>query len=202
MVLAHNVHNIQLGHTLSNTTLGLYIIPQTCNSSTHTNLPTAFPLSSPPLPFTLPPQQSRLTSTTFPPSAKDLDDDFEEDPTYSSVNEVLKQAKQAPSKMARAEFDYTAQGDEELTLREGDLIKVIRMEDVTWWYGELRGKTGMFPKDFVTFTKQKLASRIPRQKFACLSTYFKKNLLNLLKIDRPWETLRTSKDVDNKTNKF
>ena len=55
--------------------------------------------------------------------------------------------------MARAEFDYTAQGDEELTLREGDLIKVIRMEDVTWWYGELRGKTGMFPKDFVTFTK-------------------------------------------------
>ena len=55
--------------------------------------------------------------------------------------------------MVKAEFDYTAQGAEELTFREGDIIKVIREEDDTWWCGEFRGRTGMFPRDFVSFTK-------------------------------------------------
>ena len=55
--------------------------------------------------------------------------------------------------MVKAEFDYTAQGSEELSFREGEMIKVIHEEDNTWWYGECRGRRGMFPKDFVSAVK-------------------------------------------------
>ena len=46
-------------------------------------------------------------------------------------------------------YDYEAQGDEELTLRDGDIVNVIAKEDDVWWKGELNGKEGMFPKDYV-----------------------------------------------------
>ncbi|XP_015759730.1 PREDICTED: proline-serine-threonine phosphatase-interacting protein 1-like [Acropora digitifera] len=49
----------------------------------------------------------------------------------------------------RASFDYEAQGAEELSFKAGDLIKLCYKEDSTWWCGEVHGKKGMFPKDFV-----------------------------------------------------
>ena len=84
-------------------------------------------------------------------SAVNFNDDV--DPTYSTVDEVVKRNKSTSPKMVRAEYDYSAQGREELTFREGDIIKVIREEDNTWWCGEFRGKTGMFPRDFVSVIK-------------------------------------------------
>ena len=46
-------------------------------------------------------------------------------------------------------YEYSAQLPDELSLRVGDVItKVERMEG-GWWKGELAGKTGMFPDNFV-----------------------------------------------------
>ena len=46
-------------------------------------------------------------------------------------------------------YEYSAQLPDELSLRVGDVItKVERMEG-GWWRGELAGKTGMFPDNFV-----------------------------------------------------
>lgn len=46
-------------------------------------------------------------------------------------------------------YDYDAKGDEELTILEGDIVKVLRKEphdvDDGWWEGELRGSRGLFP---------------------------------------------------------
>lgn len=73
-----------------------------------------------------------------------------EDPTYSTVQDIkLPQSKKAPVKIVRGEFAYNAQGIEELSFREGDLITVLREEDETWCYGECNGKRGMFPRGFV-----------------------------------------------------
>lgn len=49
----------------------------------------------------------------------------------------------------RAAFDYDAQGAQELSFKSGDLIKIHYQEDDTWWCGEIQGRKGMFPKDFV-----------------------------------------------------
>jgi len=47
------------------------------------------------------------------------------------------------------EFDYEAELPDELTLKVGDKITCVRMQDGGWWEGELRGKRGVFPDNFV-----------------------------------------------------
>ncbi|KAJ8405068.1 hypothetical protein AAFF_G00329890 [Aldrovandia affinis] len=48
-------------------------------------------------------------------------------------------------------FDYTALADDELALKKGDIVTIIAKdsEDEGWWEGELNGKTGFFPDNFV-----------------------------------------------------
>ncbi|KAL9985653.1 hypothetical protein ACROYT_G008079 [Oculina patagonica] len=58
-------------------------------------------------------------------------------------------ARKTQELFCRAQFDYEAQGDQEISFKAGDLIKRLYEEDGTWWCGEINGKQGMFPKDFV-----------------------------------------------------
>jgi len=48
-------------------------------------------------------------------------------------------------------FPYEAAVEDELTLKEGDIITLLSRElpDKGWWQGELRGKVGVFPDNFV-----------------------------------------------------
>ncbi|NXG58760.1 SH3K1 protein, partial [Hemiprocne comata] len=48
-------------------------------------------------------------------------------------------------------FPYEAQNDDELTIREGDVVTLISKDciDVGWWEGELNGRRGVFPDNFV-----------------------------------------------------
>lgn len=48
-------------------------------------------------------------------------------------------------------FGYKAENSDELTIKEGDIITVLSQEgtDPGWWFGELNGKTGVFPDNFV-----------------------------------------------------
>lgn len=47
------------------------------------------------------------------------------------------------------EFDYQAQHDDELTIAVGDIISNIRKDEGGWWEGELDGRRGLFPDNFV-----------------------------------------------------
>ncbi|XP_016942324.2 mitogen-activated protein kinase kinase kinase isoform X1 [Drosophila suzukii] len=52
-------------------------------------------------------------------------------------------------------YDYEAQGEDELTLRRGEIVVVLSTDsevsgDVGWWTGKIGDKVGVFPKDFVT----------------------------------------------------
>jgi SH3 domain-containing kinase-binding protein 1 len=53
-------------------------------------------------------------------------------------------------------FPYEAANEDELTLKEGDLIMLLSREvaDKGWWKGELRGKVGVFPDNFVEVVQQ------------------------------------------------
>ena len=51
-------------------------------------------------------------------------------------------------------FPYTALNEDELTLVEGQVISIISkdVEDKGWWKGEVDGKIGVFPDNFVKMT--------------------------------------------------
>uniref|UniRef100_A0A8B9R937 Osteoclast-stimulating factor 1 n=1 Tax=Astyanax mexicanus TaxID=7994 RepID=A0A8B9R937_ASTMX len=48
-------------------------------------------------------------------------------------------------------FDYTAVAEDELNLKKGDIVTIISKasEDDGWWEGELNGRRGFFPDNFV-----------------------------------------------------
>ncbi|KAK2902799.1 hypothetical protein QQF64_010347 [Cirrhinus molitorella] len=48
-------------------------------------------------------------------------------------------------------FDYTAVAEDEFNLKKGDVITIITKstEDEGWWEGELNGRRGFFPDNFV-----------------------------------------------------
>ncbi len=48
-------------------------------------------------------------------------------------------------------FAYAAENEDELTLDVGDVVTILNkdLEDPGWWRGELRGKIGVFPDNFV-----------------------------------------------------
>lgn len=52
---------------------------------------------------------------------------------------------------ARVVFSYVAENEDELTLNVGDTINILqkKLEDAGWWKGELRGRVGVFPDNFV-----------------------------------------------------
>ena len=50
---------------------------------------------------------------------------------------------------ARVTFSYKPEQDDELTLDVGDVITNIVDVDVGWCEGDLKGKRGMFPNNFV-----------------------------------------------------
>ena len=47
------------------------------------------------------------------------------------------------------EYEYVAQEEDELTIRPGDIINNVQKMDGGWWEGEVNGKKGMFPDNFV-----------------------------------------------------
>uniref|UniRef100_A0A3Q2Q990 SH3 domain-containing kinase-binding protein 1 n=1 Tax=Fundulus heteroclitus TaxID=8078 RepID=A0A3Q2Q990_FUNHE len=48
-------------------------------------------------------------------------------------------------------FPYEAQNEDELTLKEGDIINILTKDcaDAGWWMGEIGGRQGVFPDNFV-----------------------------------------------------
>ncbi|NXO15466.1 SH3K1 protein, partial [Oriolus oriolus] len=55
---------------------------------------------------------------------------------------------------AIVEFDYKAQHDDELTISVGDIITNIKKDDGGWWEGQLKGRRGLFPDNFVREIKK------------------------------------------------
>lgn len=51
--------------------------------------------------------------------------------------------------MARALYPYTGATAEELSFQEGDMIAILKKDPGGWWEGELRGKRGWIPANYV-----------------------------------------------------
>ncbi|XP_032082483.1 SH3 domain-containing kinase-binding protein 1 isoform X2 [Thamnophis elegans] len=91
---------------------------------------------------------------------------------------------------AIVEFDYKAQHDDELTITVGDIITNIRKEDGGWWEGQLKGRRGLFPDNFVREIKKDVKKESFASKASELSMHEVSNGSSLLLSET---IIRTSK---------
>ncbi|XP_071391165.1 GRB2-related adapter protein 2b isoform X2 [Centroberyx affinis] len=58
--------------------------------------------------------------------------------------------QQPPSStlQVRALYSFHAEEKDELAFSAGDVIEVLERSDPSWWKGQLRGKTGLFPSNY------------------------------------------------------
>lgn len=63
----------------------------------------------------------------------------------------------------RADYEYVAENDKELTIRPNDIIRVIHKDVSGWWTGELNGAKGIFPSTYCQEIKPKIdrSSSVP-----------------------------------------
>ncbi|XP_056418790.1 SH3 domain-containing protein 19 isoform X1 [Hyla sarda] len=59
------------------------------------------------------------------------------------------QTQGGKSGKARALYDFSGENEDELSFKAGDIITAPELVDDEWMSGELYGKTGIFPKNFV-----------------------------------------------------
>ncbi|XP_075051547.1 SH3 domain-containing protein 21 isoform X2 [Mixophyes fleayi] len=94
-------------------------------------------------------QRPKMTDIPFTPSIEKTtkEDDKakvnkQKDPSSLSLN---------TKELAKVMFDYDPSTPDELALKKGDVVSVIskETEDEGWWRGELNGKSGVFPDNFV-----------------------------------------------------
>ncbi|KAG8588396.1 hypothetical protein GDO81_005967 [Engystomops pustulosus] len=93
-------------------------------------------------------QRPKMTDINFTPSGESpvKQDKVAENNFKESTSEPV-----ITSEFARVMFDYVPALPDELALKKGDVVAVIskESEDEGWWQGELNGKIGLFPDNFV-----------------------------------------------------
>lgn len=62
----------------------------------------------------------------------------------------------------RVRFSYSAVNDDELSLHVGDLVQLLsrQTQEQGWWRGELNGRMGVFPDNFVEIVSSEEVSVI------------------------------------------
>ncbi|XDV47616.1 hypothetical protein PO909_017200 [Leuciscus waleckii] len=93
------------------------------------------------------------------PRSVDMDSEMEKPPMVKKVAPAVTQEtmKAEPENKAKAKefckviFPYEAQNEDELSIKEGDIVAIVNKDcaDAGWWVGELNGKQGVFPDNFV-----------------------------------------------------
>uniref|UniRef100_A0A8C5LMM6 SH3 domain-containing protein n=1 Tax=Leptobrachium leishanense TaxID=445787 RepID=A0A8C5LMM6_9ANUR len=111
-------------------------------------------------------QRPKMMEVTFTPlDEKTLPEKHEDKP---GVNQQKAQETSVPriQEFCRVMFDYHPAMQDELALKIGDVVSIIskEIEDEGWWRGELNGKTGIFPDNFVILlppTSQIKTNKLP-----------------------------------------
>ena len=65
------------------------------------------------------------------------------------IEESPKPSRKPKGVFARVLYDFAGEDQDELPLREGQKVRVTRQHESGWWTGEINGKVGMFPANYV-----------------------------------------------------
>jgi len=93
----------------------------------------------------------RYESAGSPHSVHSYKSSASENSEKSELNEKIRVVKEKqPVCTATVKFDYAPNEDGEITLRNGETVEVLEIEDDGWWYGRNRdGDVGVFPGIYV-----------------------------------------------------
>uniref|UniRef100_A0A3Q3EFC1 Osteoclast-stimulating factor 1 n=1 Tax=Labrus bergylta TaxID=56723 RepID=A0A3Q3EFC1_9LABR len=98
----------------------------------------------------LPSATVQVTSTTHEAAAVECDSTVNGDLPHTHDKE---QGQTLPEMVSlgkcKALYDFTPEHDDELVLKEGDLLDIYGKEENGWWFGKLNGETGHFPSTYV-----------------------------------------------------
>lgn len=112
------------------------------------------------------PATAAVPSSTLPPAAASIDGKLDPKVSQTSADsrkgninvKALAAGAQPPllgrkppskSKRARVTFAYVPEQPDEVELRVGDILEIVKQEEEGWWEGIVNGKQGVFPSNFV-----------------------------------------------------
>ncbi|KAG7509344.1 CD2-associated protein isoform X1 [Solea senegalensis] len=77
-------------------------------------------------------------------------------PTMTDLQRADGDSKNKAKEYCKAVFGFEATNEDELSLKDGDIIQVLSKDtgEPGWWRGELSGKQGVFPDNFVTIVSE------------------------------------------------
>ncbi|KAM5274476.1 mitogen-activated protein kinase kinase kinase 9 isoform 3-T3 [Ctenodactylus gundi] len=105
------------------------------------------------------------TAATAPPGEDGTGAGAEEEEEEEEAAASGELGPDAPLPYWTAVFEYEAAGEDELTLRLGDVVEVLSKDsqvsgDEGWWTGQLNQRVGIFPSNYVT-PRSAFSSRCP-----------------------------------------
>lgn len=70
---------------------------------------------------------------------------------FDVVNDIDTSTHFTVRELCKVIYSYKPANEDELELKEGDIITILNKDlpDKGWWKGELKGKVGVFPDNFV-----------------------------------------------------
>lgn len=92
-------------------------------------------------------------------SKDDSEEEISSEPTFSKLSikskekttsEIGKKEEKISAFLVKANYNFIAEAENELSIKKGNIIKVIKKIDEGWWVGSLNDKIGMFPSNYVT----------------------------------------------------
>ncbi|XP_063310602.1 SH3 domain-containing protein 21 isoform X1 [Pelobates fuscus] len=96
-------------------------------------------------------QRPKMMESTFIPNDEEKGKQEDKSAMKNQKAADSVSSLQTVQEFCRVMFDYTPSLQDELALKKGDVVSIIskESEDEGWWRGELNGKTGLFPDNFV-----------------------------------------------------
>lgn len=99
-----------------------------------------------------PPSASNRLSTAYgaPPPQQQQQQHFSQPPTQPSRPVPSAPPMESHLVRVKALYDFNAQDPSELPFRVGDIITILKQEG-EWWEGEMNGRKGLLPSNYVQF---------------------------------------------------